>query len=182
MKGDEQDGNRDGEALKICAPPGTSLPVSLPSAALFFSFFFRFRFSPPCPLFSFPLSRTSPYFFTTPISSFLPRNSSGSPPCCKCVLALVFSSSFVSSFFRFMPRNLWLEFATEDDWIWIKFLHEWNSEFILGSAPTSFPHRGWQITSNRGRDSNILILRARVSFEVKIVVIVWITSELFIVS
>ena len=147
----------------------TSLPVSLP----YFPFFFLFSFV------SASLPRVLPFPFhyrELPLISL--RRSRFLPfchvilPCCKCVLALAFSSSFVSSFFRFMPRDLWLEFATEDGWIWIKFLHEWNGEFTLSSAPTSFPHRGWQITSDRGRDSNILILRARVSFKVKIVVIV----------
>jgi len=70
---------RDGEALKIGAPPGISnFPSRIsPVFPFFFPFFFRFRFPPPCPPLSLPLSRTSPYFFTTqPISSFLPRNSS----------------------------------------------------------------------------------------------------------
>lgn len=54
---------RDGGALKICAPPGITLPASPPFAVFFFHFSFVSVSLPHAPA-SFPLSRTSPYFFT----------------------------------------------------------------------------------------------------------------------
>lgn len=68
---------RDGGALKICAPPGITLPASPPFAVFFFFIFLSFPFLSPMPPLPSHYRELPLISLRRPISSFLPRNSSG---------------------------------------------------------------------------------------------------------
>lgn len=161
-------------SAKICAPPGPPFPyLPLPSCFFYFSFSFPFLF-PVLPLP--PHYRELPLIsLRQPISPFLPSNSSGPSLVVDVSSRSLFLLLFFFCFFvfplhtaRFMTRICdggWLNLNKVSTWM------KWRNHpcFSFNPSPSL---RLANYFGNRGRDSNIFILRARVSFEVKIVVVV----------
>lgn len=168
---------RDGGALKICAPPGITLPASPPFAVFFFLFIFlSFPFLSPMPPLPSHYRELPLISLRQPISSFLPRNSSGPSR----VVNVSSHSLFVLRFFlscffvfplhttRFMTRICdggWLNLNKVSTWM------KWRIYPWFSPNPPPTPRLA-NYFGNRGRDPNIFILHARVSFKVKIVVVV----------